>query len=106
MLTWISFKKANVGKHPDSERLDKTQLAQLIKDGIRRNKDIFGEVNPVEVIFSADGSIAELILSPDDVEKWQPISRFPFRAEAFDLPLSEALIKEINDFFDSFGRNK
>ena len=92
MITWIDFKTA------------KGPLALLIDECLRNHKDVFGEIKPIDVWLSDDGTLGELHLTPDCFGKWVSVTIVPVNLSMFqESPVSDSLRKNVVRFFDDFA---
>lgn len=92
------------GKHPDAESLKKSPLASLIEECLHKHADVFGEIKPIDVYLSDDGTLGELHLSPDNLGKWVPITIVKVNLSMFqESPLSKFLRQSVTQFFDAFA---
>jgi len=106
MTTWIEFKTAESTQHPEAEVLKRSPLALLIEECLHKHDDVFGDICPVDVYLSDDGTLGELHLSPDSSRHWVPVTIVRVNLDMFhESPLPVALRQSVAKFFDDFARH-
>jgi len=105
MITWIEFKTVGGKEHPEAELFRNNPLSSLILNSVRRNGDVFGDISPITVVFVNEEN-AELHIAPDPSGGWQRVTQIPVNIEMFRATeLTERQVKDVESFFDLFGRN-
>ena len=104
MIAWVEFKSANGGQHPNADFLKKTPLSLLIVECLHKHKDVFGNLNSINVYLSDDGTLGELHLSPNALERWVEVTVVQVNISMFEeSPLSENLHQSVVQFFNDFA---
>ena len=105
MTTWFEFRAADGRQHPDAAILEKSPLALLIQECLRKHEDVFGD--PIDVYLSDDGTLGELHLSPSCLGKWVPVTVVPVNISMFrESLLSENLRASVLQFFTDFSEKQ